>query len=165
MQVPTRKSGKYTNLKSDPYITKDKFFELKNKLEKLKLRQPKVISEVKRLAADGDFSENAAYQIAKGQLRGLNEHILEIEEHLKQAQIIKQRISHAQVGLGSRVTVFVSGQKKTYLILGSSETNPNKGIISRNSPLGLALMGRKLGERVKVILANKETEFKIIRIE
>jgi len=165
MRVPIRKSGKYTNIKPDPYITKDKFIELKNKLEKLKARKAPAIAEVKRLALDGDFSENAAYQIAKGRLRSLNERILEIEEHLKQAQIIKPRGSSGQVGLGNRVTVAVSGQKKTYLILGSSETNPYKGIISHNSPLGQALIGHKIGERVKVKLAKKEVEYKIIRIE
>jgi transcription elongation factor GreA len=60
--------------------------------------------------------------------------------------------------------VLAGGKEKTYLILGSSETNPSAGIISRNSPLGAALLGRKAGDIVEVFLANKKTEYKIISI-
>jgi transcription elongation factor GreA len=165
MQTPTRKPGKYTNLKPDPYITEEKFFDLKNKLERLKRKQPTAIAEVKRLASDGDFSENAAYQIAKGRLRGLNQGILDIEDHLKRAVIIKAAVSRERVALGHRVTVEVAGRQKTYLILGSSETNPSAGVISHNSPLGAALIGRKVGECVKIKLADKEAEYKIMKIE
>ena len=55
--------------------------------------------------------------------------------------------------------------QKTYQILGASETNPRQGIISHHSPLGAALMGRKVGEIVKIRLANKEVEYRIIKIE
>jgi transcription elongation factor GreA len=164
MRVPIRKPGKYTHAKPDPNITEEKYREMKALLEKLKIRQPFLIAEVKRLALDGDFSENAAYQIAKGKLRGLNQRMLEIEDHLKRAIIIKPPLNKDYVRLGHRVTVEASGKTKEFLILGSSETNPESGVISNNSPLGNALIGRKPGEKVKVKLASKEVEYKIIKI-
>jgi len=164
MQTPKRKPGKYTNNKPDPYMTQGKFDELKNKLENLKKKQPFAASEVKRLALDGDFSENAAYQIAKGRLRGLNQRILDIENHLKNAMIIKPSKT-GRVCLGSQVTVEVNGKQKTYQILGSSETDPSRGIISHNSPIGSALINKKLGDIVKVKIKDKEVEYKIVKIK
>jgi len=166
MRVPTRKPGKYTGLKPDPYITEEKFDELKNKLERLKkISRPRAAEEVKRLALMGDFSENAGYQIAKGRLRGINQRILDIEDHLKRAIIIKPQTDTERVRLGHYVTVEIGGKIRTYLILGSSETNPGEGVISHNSPIGSALIGKKVGEKVKVSLANREVEYKIIKIE
>ena len=165
MRLPTRKPGKYNGLKPDPYLTLKKYKELQNKLARLKkFSQPRAISEVKRLALDGDFSENAAYSMAKGRLRGINQKILEIEEYLKKAIIIKPGGNQKIVSLGSRVKVLVNGKQKIYQILGSSETNPAEGIISRNSPIGRALIGHKTGETVKIKLANGQTEYKIISL-
>src|SRR3990167_7487825 len=120
MRLPIRKPGKYARLKPDQYLTQAKYDELKAGLEKLKIRRPRAAEEVKRLAEMGDFSENAAYQIAKGRLRGMNQKILDMEEHLKRAVIIEPVKNSATVQLGSRVTVEVEGQQKTFLILGSS---------------------------------------------
>lgn len=165
MQLPIRKPGQYTHLKPDQHLTEVKYNELKNKLDRLKFNRPRLAEEVKKYASDGDFSENAAYQIAKGRLRGMNQGILEIEDHLKRAIIIKPNKNSSLVQLGSSVTVDVAGKQKTFLILGSSETNPSKGVISHNSPIGSALMGRKLGDQIKIKLADKEVDYKIIKIE
>lgn len=166
MQVPKRKSGKYANLKPDPHITQAKFNELKSVLEKLKkVSRPRAIEESKRLAEMGDFSENAAYSMAKGRLRAINEHILELEYQLKNAQVIDQLKNKETVQLGHKVTIETVGKQKTYLVLGSAETNPSKGIISHNSPIGSALMGRKVGDKVKLQQINKVVECKIVSIE
>jgi transcription elongation factor GreA len=164
MQVPARKPGKYTNIKLDPHITREKFNELKKDLEKMKKTQPRLIAEVKRLASDGDFSENAAYQIAKGKLRGLNQRMLETENMLKRAVIIKRGKSE-RVRIGSRVTIEVNDKRKTYEILGSSETDPERGVISHQSPIGAALLGHRAGETVKVRLKKGDIGYKIIKIE
>lgn len=165
MQLPVRKPGKYTHLKPDQHLTRAKFNELKNKLEWLKFNRPRAAEEVKRLAAMGDFSENAAYQIAKGRLRGMNQKILELEDHLKRAVIIKPDKNSGLIQLGSQVTVINAGREKTYLILGSSETDPKRGIISSHSPIGSALLGKKIGDQLKIKLADRKVEYKIIRIE
>ncbi|MEI6835938.1 MAG: GreA/GreB family elongation factor [Candidatus Falkowbacteria bacterium] len=165
MRVPIRKSEKYTNLKTDPYITQAKFDELKIKLERLiKVKRPQEAEEVKRLALMGDFSENVGYQIAKGRLRGINQKILDIENLLKSAEIIYQDKDSQSAQIGNFVTLERTGKEKIYQILGSEETDPGAGVISRNSPLGSALIGKTVGDLVEINLNDKIISYKIIKI-
>ena len=145
-------------------MTEAKFAELQKKLEALKKKRPEAASEVTRLAELGDFSENVEYQLAKGRLRGINNRIMVLENQLNQAVIITRQ-KKGVVELGSTVTIESDGKEKTYQILGSSETDPGKGIISHNSTIGAALIDCKIGEIVKIKLANKEIEYKIISIK
>lgn len=166
MQVPIRKYDKVPKQKSDPHITEDKFNELLAKKDQLiKVKRPKESAEVQRLALMGDFSENAGYQLAKSRLRGINNKILEIDDLLNRAEIIKTNKNNNQVELGNTVTIENDGQQKTYLILGSAETNPEKGIISHNSPLGAALIGKTLGNVIEISLHGKIIHWKIIDIK
>ncbi len=166
MQVPIRKPGIYTHQKPDPFITQERFDELSRKLDKLKnVNRLPAMEEVKRLAQTGDFSENHAYQHAKGRLRGINQRILDIESELAKAQIINPNKHSKTVILGSVVTVASAGKAKIYQILGSTQTNPTKGIISHHSPLGAVLMDRKVDEEIEVKLENKTVKYTIIKIE
>src|SRR3989344_1347139 len=115
-----------------------------------------------RLAEMGDFSENAAYQMAKGRLRGINQKILELEDQLSHAELIKSGSDTGTVQLGNKVTIEINGGEKSYRILGSSETDPKQGVVSYSSPMGTALMGRAVGDRVKIKLADKEMECRIV---
>ncbi len=165
MQVPHRRKETYVKPKPDPYLTESKFTELKNKLHHLKtVTRPRESEEVKRLAEMGDFSENVGYQVAKGRLRGINQRILDIEDHLKNAVIFHPSKNTQTVKLGHRVTIESKGKEKTYTILGSSETDPTTGVISHNSPIGAALLGHSVGDLVKINLSDREIEFKIISI-
>jgi len=83
MRVPIRKPDKYLPVRPDPKMTRAKFDKLEADLERMKKIRPHLAAEVKRLAAMGDFSENAAYQIAKGSLRGLNQRMLDVENQLR----------------------------------------------------------------------------------
>lgn len=162
MRVPTRRADKIPGVALDPHITQDKYNQLKLKLNDLvHTQRPRTSLEVQRLAEMGDFSENAAYQMAKGKLRGINRRIDDIETRLKYAQIISSD-SNETVSLGNKVSLESSGIIKSYTILGSAETNPSKGIISHNSPLGQALLDRKLGDIIKIPSGTKE--YKIIAI-
>lgn len=164
MRTLNRKSENKSQLPSDPMITRAKFAELKEKLEYLKNKaRPQTAVEVARLAEMGDFSENYAYQAAKGRLRGINNNILKLEHQLNQAVIIKPK-SNDRVSVGHTVVIEYEGKQKTYQILGSSETDPTRGIISQNSPIGSALLNKKIGETVKIQLAGKEVEYAIISI-
>lgn len=165
MRVPIRKPGKYTHDKADPNMTEKKYQELKNKLERiLKITRPPLIEEVKRLALMGDFSDNAAYSIAKGRLRGLNQKIIEIEDLLKRAQIINH-VNSGIVQLGTFVTVESDGKTRRYQILGSTEVNLDLGVISHNSPIGSALMGKRVGDEVKVEIGGKTKTYAILKVE
>ncbi|MFA6098322.1 MAG: GreA/GreB family elongation factor [Patescibacteria group bacterium] len=166
MQVPKRKPGKYTHHQIDPYLTREKLQSYKDELERLKIKkQPYAISEVKRLAEMGDFSENAAYQIAKGRLRGINERIDQLEEAVKRAVIIDTNDSSGSVRIGHRVTVAIGGEQKIFQILGSAESDPQQGIISFTSPIGAALIGKRIGEIFTVKLGNKEQRCEVLKIE
>jgi len=165
MRVPIRKGGQYTYIKDDPYMTEDKFEALKKNLEKLKQEiQPRLIAEVKRLALMGDFSENAAYQIAKGKLRGTNSKIDKLTKQIADANLIKIDKDTSVVQIGHQVTISNGDKEFRYRILGSSETNPAKGAISYQSPLGKALIGKKINDSVEIKLANEVVKYKIISI-
>lgn len=164
MQVPKRKGGKFTYIKPDPHMTEEKFNDLKKNLEELKVVQPKLAAEVHRLAQLGDLSENAGYQIAKGKLRGVNQKILELEDQVHKAVIIKPQSSHT-VQIGSKVVVEIHGEEKTYTILGSSETDPFRGIISHSSPIGSILLGHRAGEIVNLKIKDSETRIRIIEVK
>ncbi|PLX20875.1 transcription elongation factor GreA [Candidatus Parcubacteria bacterium] len=163
MRTPIRKPGKYTFDKKDPLITVAKLEELKNLLERLKKARPALIAEVKRLALDGDFSENHAYSLAKGKLRGLNARILATENQIKKAIIIEKPNS-GLVEIGSTIDLEVDGKQRTYTILGSSETSPKEGVISHNSPIGSALINKKLGDIISIKLPRGVVKYKILRI-
>ena len=165
MRVPKRKPGKYALHKADVHFTQEKVDALKVELEQLKNVQPSAASEVSRLAQLGDLSENAAYQIAKGKLRGINHRIIILGNQINGAVIIEQKGKPGTVQLGSLVTVEMEGKTMTYQILGSAETDPLQGIISHNSPIGSALMGHRVGETPVCKIKDKEVECKILRIK
>ena len=166
MQTPYRKPGKYALQAQDPFLSEEKLKMIQIKLEKLLKSRYPLAAEVSRLAELGDFSENVEYQLAKGKLRGTNNMILKLENQIKNAVIIKPKSNNNIAGLGHKVTLRLrSGQAKIYEILGSAETDPKKGIISQNSPLGIALLGKKVGDTASVKLKDKIVDYKIIKIE
>lgn len=165
MQVPIRKPGKFTHTKPDLFMTQEKLNELTKNLEKLKNKIPKERDEVQRLGAMGDFSENAAYQIAKGRLRGLNSAIEKIEYSIKHAKLIQEPQQNDCVRIGSTVTIQNDQGLLKFKILGSSESDPAKGVISHLSALGSTLLGKKLDEPVKLNLNEKTFFYTIIKIE
>ncbi len=165
MRIPFRRSEKGARSTFDPHLTQVAYDKLKAKLEHLKkVTRLRLMEEVATLAAGGDFSENTAYQIAKGRLRAVNAMILELETRLRQAIVIKKPSSLEIVGLGSSVTIEVDGKRKQYMILGSSEVDPAQNIISHNSPLGVAVMGKKVGETITFVRGGKSVVATIIEI-
>lgn len=164
MRTLNRKSEKSRQIQHDPLMTEVKLAELKNKLARLKSVRPEAAAEVSRLAQLGDFSENAEYQTAKGCLRGINNGIESIENQLNHAVIITPQKQTDIVQIGHTVTVAEGDKQKTFLILGSAETNPAKGVISHNSPIGAALIGCKVGDDVTIKLAAREATYRVVKI-
>ncbi len=164
MRIPYRRPGKFSQIKPDPLMTKEKLLELQNKLARLKKAQPTAMAEVSRLAELGDFSENAEYQLAKGRLRGINNNILRLEQQINQAQIIKPK-TDGTIDVGNTVTLEINGIKKIYLILGSSQTDPAQGIISHLSPIGQALLGHQIGDALEITINNRKNTYKILEIK
>ncbi|MFA6131484.1 MAG: GreA/GreB family elongation factor [Patescibacteria group bacterium] len=163
MRLPTRKSEILEGTKkvSDAFLSPAAIQRYKNELQDLlkNQRQP-AIKEVQRTAEMGDFSENAAYQMAKGRLRQINSRITILEEKLKSAVVIKAN-TDGRVALGSTVTFVMNGKETTYEILGVQEANPAHGKISHLSPLGKALLGKVVGEK---FLFNNQT-VEVVKVE
>lgn len=165
MRTLDRKPSHQAKTPRDPMMTQEKFLQLKNKLDRLKKSHPFAASEVSRLAELGDFSENAEYQAAKWKLRGINYGILTLESELQEAEIIPSNNQQNTIQIGHRITVQNGEKIATYQILGSSETNPTRGVISHLSPIGMAIIGHKIGDIVDVKLADKTVKYKILKIE
>lgn len=165
MQIPKRKNEEKSIRKLDPLMTQAKFDELSADLEKMiKIIRPKLIKEVERLGALGDFSENAEYQIAKGKLRGLNNRIDRLAEQLNHAEIIQPNKNNSYIQVGHTVILDVDGQDRTYQILGSTESDPSKGIISKDSPIGQELLGSRVGDVLEMKTASKVIKYKVLKI-
>lgn len=146
-------------------MTRAKFNELTRKLAGLWRDRPAAATEVARLAQLGDFSENAEYQLAKGRLRGMNDTIDRLQTQIDHAEIIANNNKNDVVQIGSLVTVECDDVQRTFHILGSSETNPSRGIVSHLSPIGAALLGRKIGDTINVVTINKKFSYKIVSID
>ena len=166
MRLPTRKKEleRMANEDVDLHVTQAKFQRMQRDVADLLHRQrAEAVAEVRRTGEMGDFSENAGYQIAKGTLRRINTRIEVLQDRIARAVIIPDGPS-STVRIGSVVTVRMNDREHTYHILGSQESNPSRGAISRNSPIGKALLSARVGDTVNVSLANRAVAVTILAI-
>lgn len=134
-------------------LTKEGKEELEKRLEYLKLEKRAEITErIKTAREFGDLSENAEYDAAKNEQAMIEGEILEIEQKLKYAVIIKDGVKKGTVSLGSKVdfTDDDTGELYTYEIVGTTEADVEQGRISNESPIGNALLGKKAKDTVNV---------------
>lgn len=136
------------------YLTKEGYQELKKEHEELtKVKRPDVLSRVTQARNMGDLSENAEYVAAREELSFIDGRIDELEELLKQVSLIRESSTKGGkniIKLGSRVTLHVGGKKESFMVVGKWEADPAEKKISHESPLGRALLGKKVGEKVEV---------------
>lgn len=139
--------------------------ELEAELELLKTEGRVDIAEKLKVARSyGDLSENSEYDEAKSEQAKIEARIQELEYQLKNAVIIDNTASD-KVSMGSKVTVLRDGQKFVYEIVGFSQSNPSQGKISDESPVGKALIGAAVGEKVVVEAPIGNLEFEIKSID
>ncbi len=142
------------NMKNnETLITAEGLEELKAELDELKLVKRKEISEkIKAALAFGDISENAEYDEAKNEQANVESRIAKLEIMIKNAKVIKTSKKNGVVNIGSKVKIkdLEFDEEMEYTIVGSAEADPFKGRISNVSPLGEALLGKKLGEIIEV---------------
>ena len=139
--------------------------ELEAELEQLKTEGRVDIAEKLKVARSyGDLSENSEYDEAKSEQAKIEARIQELEYQLKNAVIIDNTASD-KVSMGSKVTVLRDGQKFVYEIVGFSQSNPSQGKISDESPVGKALIGAAVGEKVVVEAPIGNLEFEIKSID
>lgn len=171
MQIPIRKSERsrrYPDTGGPVHLTAAGIKHLEDTLRNLEKQLPQAIAEVQRTGAMGDFSENAAYQDAKGRLRRLHSRIAVSKDQINRAQVIGGGNDWHPTGairLGSRITLKINGTQKIYELVGPAETDPPRGRISHLSPLGAALLDRKVGDKGELKTENTRVNFEIIRVE
>lgn len=134
----------------DPiYITKEGLEKLKQELRSLKEEKiPEVARRIQIARDNGDISENAEYDAAKHEQAIIEGKIKELEDIIKNAKISKG--SSSEVTVGSKVKVHVDGDEMELQIVGEMESNPAERKVSHSSPIGSALVGKKVGEKVEV---------------
>ncbi len=147
------------------YLTKDKLEELKNELNELKTkRRVDVAERLQRAKELGDLSENVEYFEAREEQALVEGRILQLEEMIKNAQIIEKAPSSSTVKIGSTVMVKKGDEKMRFVIVGSNEVKPEEGLISNESPLGSAFLDKKVGDVVEVNTPKGKIVYKIISI-
>lgn len=150
------------------FLTKKGYEERVALLEHLKVvRRKEVAQKLKEAREQGDLSENAEYDAAKDEQRDIEAQITELENILKNSEIIQDTDkSTDKVKLESVVTLYdVEYEEEIeYTIVGSSEADSLNNKISNESPLGAALMGKKVGNTVKIEAPVGEIEYKIIAV-
>jgi transcription elongation factor GreA len=174
MQIPRRQWSRRPPPNYEPvYLTPEGVKRLEARLARLKASLPAAIEETSRTSAYGDRSDNAEYKEAKGILRRTHGQIFNIEDQLRRVVVIASGTDAAGVvQLGSTVIVEIKKNgapssataRKTFRILGPSETDPARGRISHTSPLGAALIGHSAGDVVAVQTPGGTQEYKIVEV-
>ena len=127
--------------------------------------RPELLEEVKRTRAFGDLSENYEYKVAKQEQNKNESRIRYLERMINTAVIIDPASETDKVGLGDTVTIYIEEDdvEETYQLVTTVRQNSLEGIINKDSPLGKALMGRKVKERVRVFVSPDYSYFVEIR--
>jgi transcription elongation factor GreA len=155
------------NANQPVYLTAEGVDDLRRELDRLvNVKRPALAERLHRAIQQGDLSENADYIAAKEEQGFLEGRIQQIEAMLRNAAIIEAIGSGEEVALGRRVTVVEEGEgeEETFRIVGPVEADPLKGRVSHESPLGQALLGRRVGDVVTVDAPAGELVFHITAI-
>jgi len=147
------------------YVTEAALKELRSELEMLKTKKRQEIAErLKEAKSMGDLSENAEYQEAKEAQAFVERRIAELDNLIRRAVVIKKRSSSGEVAIGSTVEVKNGLKRRKFTIVGPEEANPAAGLISNESPLGTAFLGKRVGDSVEVETPAGHHRYKIIAI-
>lgn len=146
-------------------LTKDGLNELKKEYDELvKVKRPAAVARLSAARELGDLSENSEYAAAKQDLSFIDGRIVELEEILHGATVITTH-KRGQVDVGCKVTLHANGKREIFTVVGEWEADPMEKKISHESPLGKALLGKKVGDKVEVEAPAGRLLYKILHIE
>jgi transcription elongation factor GreA len=149
-------------------LTYEGLKRLEDELQELKVvRRKDVAAKIKEARSQGDLSENAEYDAAKEEQAEIEARIGLIEKMLRNAEVIDEDdIDVDSVSIGSKVTILDKeyNEEIEYLIVGSTEADPIGGRISNESPLGMALLDKKVGDNISVEAPDGVIKYKILKI-
>lgn len=151
-------------------MTREGYDKLKKEIDRLKgVERPKIIREVEVARAHGDLSENAEYHAAKEKLAHVNASLHDLEMKLSQAEIIDPKLirDKEKVAFGATVALknLEDDSYKSYQLVGEVESDAANGRISITSPLGRALIGKKVEDLIQVRAPKGDTEYELVKIE
>lgn len=147
-------------------LTKQGYDNLKKELDELKTKKrQQAVDRLSKARAMGDLSENSEYSAAKEQLAFVEGRIQEIEEILKNVEVIENNNQENYIQLGSSVSVEINGKKELFQIVGEFEADPLNKKLSHTSPIGKALIGKKPGDWVEIQVPAGKIKYKIVEIK
>lgn len=152
-------------MKKQFHLTKEGVEELKQELENLLAERGPVAERIKAAREFGDLSENAEYAAARQEQERVESRIAEIENVLQNVEIIKKPRGDTKVSLGSTVVLKAGGKTNTFQVVGTVEADPMAGKISDESPIGKALLGKKVGDKVEIKTPAETSTYKITSIK
>lgn len=146
-------------------LTQEGIDELRNELDKLIVSRPLIADAIKTAREFGDLSENAEYQTARQESEKNENRISELEHILANVEVITSPKKAGKVQLGSRVALSGKDSKaKVFQVVGTVEADPLNGKISDESPIGRALLGKKLDDEVEIKTPAETAVYKITDI-
>jgi transcription elongation factor GreA len=145
-------------------LTQEGVDELKSELKGLVGQRVHVAERIKAARELGDLSENAEYQTAREEQDRLEARISELEHVLQYSQIIKKTKSNGHVQLGSTVKLKNSGKALEFQVVGTMEADPAQGKISDESPIGKALLGKKVDDKAELKTPAGTHIYKVVEI-
>lgn len=153
------------NKEKEIYLTSSGFLKLEEELDELKkVKRPEVINAIKEARAQGDLSENAEYSAARDNQAKLEARIKKIEYTLEHAIIIENN-NDGKIKVGSKITIkYDDDEEEEYTIVGTNEADPFENRISNESPIALAVIGKKQGDKVSVDSPNGSFEIEILKV-
>jgi transcription elongation factor GreA len=147
------------------YITQEGLNRLQKELEHLRSkRRPEVAERIRQAKEFGDINENAEYDDAKNEQGFVEGRILLLEKLVRNASIIEGTHVKGVVEVGSTVKVHDEYGDESFTIVGSTEAEPGKGRISMESPVGKALLGRRVGDDVSVLTPGGQSKMLIVEV-
>jgi len=149
------------------YLTDVGIQKLTDELTELTEKQrPELAKRLREAIKMGDLSENADYIAAKEDQAFIEGRILELQEMLRSSVLISDQTSKQEIAIGSTVIISEEpGIDEQYILVGPAEADPTAGMISHESPIGQAIIGKSVGDTVQVDTPGGTSTFKIIRLE
>ncbi len=150
-------------MKKQFHLTQEGINELQSEHDRLVLQRPEIAERIKTAREFGDLAENAEYSSARQEQEKVESRIAEIENILQNVAVIKKPKGDSKVQLGSKVTL-KNGKTKEFQVVGTVEADPLNGKISDESPIGRALLGKKVGDEVEITTPADTTTYKVAAI-
>lgn len=148
-------------------MTREGKRRLEAELEELRIRRKEIADRIHEARELSTTQNNAEYDDAKNELELNESRIRTIEQQLQRAVLIDEEQAHhaTAVQVGSTVIVSINGKEHEYQIVGPTEADPNTGRISNESPVGSALLGKRVGDEVQVMAPRGVVKLKVTKIK